>query len=36
MATSSITKNFVVKGRKNVKMFANAIEAAYQEGKKLG
>lgn len=26
MATSSITKNFVVSGRKQVEMFANAIE----------
>lgn len=31
MATSSITKNFVVSGRKQVEMFANAIEESYQE-----
>lgn len=28
MATSSITKNFVISGEKQVKMFANAIEAS--------
>lgn len=31
MATSSITKNFVVSGAKQVEMFANAIEESYQE-----
>lgn len=31
MATSSITKNFVVSGTKQVEMFANAIEESYQE-----
>ncbi len=31
MATSSITKNFVVSGEKQVEKFANAIEASYQE-----
>lgn len=31
MATSSITKNFVVCGAKQVEMFANAIEESYQE-----
>ena len=31
MATSSITKNFVVSGEKQVEMFANAIEESYQE-----
>lgn len=31
MATSSITRNFVIKGRKNVKMFAEAVESAYQD-----
>ena len=28
MATSSITKNFVISGRKQVEMFADAIEAS--------
>lgn len=28
MATSSITKNFVVSGRRQVEMFADAIEAS--------
>ena len=28
MATSSITKNFVISGQKQVKMFADAIEAS--------
>ena len=28
MATSSITKNFVISGEKQVKMFADAIEAS--------
>lgn len=31
MATSSITKNFVVFGTKQVETFANAIEESYQE-----
>lgn len=31
MATSSITKNFVVSGIKQAEMFANAIEESYQE-----
>ena len=31
MATSSITKNFVVFGEEQVEMFANAIEESYQE-----
>lgn len=31
MATSSITKNFIVSGTKQVEMFANAIEESYQE-----
>lgn len=31
MATSSITKNFIVSGEKQVEMFANAIEESYQE-----
>ena len=31
MATSSITKNFIVSGAKQVEMFANAIEESYQE-----
>ena len=31
VATSSITKNFVVSGTKQVEMFANAIEESYQE-----
>ena len=31
MATSSITKSFVITGREQVEMFANAIEASYQE-----
>ncbi len=34
MATSSIKKNFVVSGKKQVEMFANAIEASYQESLK--
>lgn len=28
MATSSITKNFVISGQRQVEMFANAIEAS--------
>ena len=31
MATSSITKSFVITGREQVEMFANAIEASYQQ-----
>ena len=31
MATSSITKNFIVSGEKQVEIFANAIEESYQE-----
>ena len=31
MATSSITKNFIVSGEKQVEIFANAIEEFYQE-----
>jgi hypothetical protein len=31
MATSSVTKSFVVSGRKQVEKFANAIEESYQE-----
>lgn len=31
MATSSITKNFVVSGKEQAEMFANAIEESYQE-----
>ena len=31
MATSSITKNFVVSGARQVEIFANAIEESYQE-----
>ena len=31
MATSSITKNFIVSGVEQVEMFANAIEESYQE-----
>ena len=31
MAASSITKNFVVSGERQVEMFANAIEESYQE-----
>lgn len=31
MATSSITKSFVITGREQVEIFANAIEASYQE-----
>jgi hypothetical protein len=31
MATSSITKNFVVSGTEQVEKFANAIEESYQE-----
>lgn len=31
MATSSITKNFVVSGKKQVEQFADAIEMSYKE-----
>ena len=31
MATSSITKNFIVSGKKQAEQFANAIEESYQE-----
>ncbi len=31
MATSSITKNFVVSGQRQVEKFVNAIEESYQE-----
>ena len=31
MATSCITKNFVVSGQRQVEKFANAIEESYQE-----
>ena len=31
MATSSITKNFIVSGEKQVELFADAIEESYQE-----
>lgn len=31
MATSSITKKFVVSGQKQAEIFANAIEESYQE-----
>ncbi len=31
MATSSITKNFVIEGKEQADKFANAIEAAYQD-----
>lgn len=31
MATSSITKNFIISGQKQVETFANAIEKSYQE-----
>ena len=31
MAASSITKNFVVSGQRQVEKFANAIEESYQE-----
>lgn len=31
MATSSITKNFVISGKEQVEKFANAIEESYQE-----
>ena len=31
MATSSITKNFVISGKKQVEKFADAIEKSYKE-----
>lgn len=31
MATSSITKNFIVSGKEQVEKFANAIEESYME-----
>ena len=31
MATSSITHNFVIKGKERVERFANAIEASWNE-----
>ena len=31
MATSSITKNFVVSGEEQAEKFANAIESSYQD-----
>lgn len=31
MATSSITKNFIISGTKQVEMFADAIEESYQD-----
>ena len=31
MPTSSITRNFVISGKEQVKKFANAIEESYQE-----
>ena len=31
MAASSITKNFVISGEKQVEKFANAIEESYQD-----
>lgn len=31
MATSSITKNFVISGTEQVEIFADAIEESYQE-----
>ena len=34
MATSSITKNFIVSGEKQVEIFADAIEESYQESLK--
>jgi hypothetical protein len=34
LATSSITKNFVVSGVEQVEKFANAIEESYQESLK--
>ena len=36
MATSSITKNFIVEGKEQVEKFANAIEEAYQDSLKRG
>ncbi|MDE6232525.1 MAG: hypothetical protein K2M60_04155 [Lachnospiraceae bacterium] len=31
MATSSITKNFIISGEKQVKMFADAVEASVND-----
>lgn len=31
MSTESITKNFIVSGKKQIEKFANAIEESYQE-----
>ena len=31
MATSSITKNFVISGKRQVEMFADAIEASFND-----
>lgn len=31
MATSNITKSFVISGREQVEMFVNALEESYQE-----
>ena len=31
MSTESITKNYIVSGKKQVEKFANAIEESYQE-----
>jgi len=36
MATSSITKNFVISGQKQVEMFADAIEASFNIREYLG
>lgn len=36
MATSSITKTFIVEGKEQVEKFANAIEDAYQDSLKRG
>ena len=36
MATSSITKNFVISGKEQVEMFANAIERAANDNKLVG
>ena len=31
MATSSITKNFIISDEKQIELFANAIEESYEE-----
>ena len=36
MATSSILKNFVISDNEQVEIFANAIEASYQESLQVG